>query len=86
MDGYAVRDADLPGRLTLAGESRPGPAGPPALGAGRCVRIFTGAPLPDGADRVVMQEDVRRDGDGGGLRHARRGAPYPQARLRFPGP
>ncbi|HKR24801.1 MAG TPA: molybdopterin molybdotransferase MoeA, partial [Allosphingosinicella sp.] len=63
MDGYAVRDADLPGRLTLAGESRPGPAGPPTLGAGQCVRIFTGAPIPAGADRVVMQEDVRRDGD-----------------------
>jgi molybdopterin molybdotransferase len=63
MDGYAVRDADLPGRLAVGGESRPGPSGPPQLRAGRCVRIFTGAPVPDGADRVVIQEEVRREGD-----------------------
>ncbi|MEA3029683.1 MAG: molybdopterin molybdotransferase [Sphingomonadales bacterium] len=62
MDGYAVRDADLPGRLGVAGPSLPGrPA--PALPPGQCVRIFTGAPVPDGADRIVIQEDVRREGD-----------------------
>ncbi|MCW5758785.1 MAG: molybdopterin molybdotransferase MoeA [Phenylobacterium sp.] len=67
MDGYAVRDADLasgPTRLRLVGESFAGaPQGGPRLEAGACVRIFTGAPLPSGADRVVIQEVVRRDGD-----------------------
>ena len=66
MDGYAVRDADLaagPTRLRLIGESFAGSAdGGPALEAGACVRIFTGAPLPIGADRVVMQEVVQREG------------------------
>ena len=67
MDGYAVRDADLasgPTRLRLVGESFAGsPGGGPCLEAGSCVRIFTGAPLPAGADRVVMQEVVEREGD-----------------------
>ena len=62
MDGYAVRDADLPGRLDVAGESFPG-GGAGALAAGQCLRIFTGGPVPAGADRVVIQEDVTRDGD-----------------------
>jgi molybdopterin molybdotransferase len=61
MDGYAVRDADLPGRLSVAGESFPG-GGAGALAAGECIRIFTGGPIPDGADRVVIQEDVTREG------------------------
>ncbi|WP_296599704.1 molybdopterin molybdotransferase MoeA [Phenylobacterium sp.] len=66
MDGYAVRDADLglaPTRLRVAGEAFAG--SPPLttpLALGDCVRIFTGAPMPPGADRVVIQEDVRRDG------------------------
>lgn len=60
MDGYAVREADLPGRLAVIGESFPGgEAG--AVAAGQCVRIFTGAPMPEGADRVVIQEIVRRE-------------------------
>ena len=66
MDGYAVRDRDLarlPARLALAGEAFAGsPMGEP-LAAGLCLRIFTGAPLPPGADRVVIQEMVGRDGD-----------------------
>jgi molybdopterin molybdotransferase len=62
MDGYAVRDADLPGRLPIAGESLPGGA-VGELRPGTCIRIFTGAPVPRGADRVVIQENVRRDGD-----------------------
>lgn len=59
MDGYALRDADAaPGaRLRLVGESCAGGAPPPALGPGEAVRIFTGAPLPPGADWVVMQEN-----------------------------
>jgi molybdopterin molybdotransferase len=66
MDGYAVRDADLPGSprlLEVVGEVFAGQAGfSGELAPGRCVRIFTGAPLPIGADRVVMQENVRREG------------------------
>jgi len=67
MDGYAVRDADLAAgetRLRVVGESFAGsPADDRALDAGACVRIFTGARLPPGADRVVIQEIVHRDGD-----------------------
>ncbi|MBV9883949.1 MAG: molybdopterin molybdotransferase MoeA [Sphingomonadaceae bacterium] len=63
MDGYAVREADLPGRLRVAGESAAGVVAPPSLAPGSCVRIFTGAPVPAGADRVVIQEEVERDGE-----------------------
>lgn len=67
MDGYAVRDADLASgvtRLRVVGESFAGaPDGGPRLKAGSCVRIYTGAPLPAGADRVIIQEVVRREGD-----------------------
>ncbi|PSJ37364.1 molybdopterin molybdotransferase MoeA [Allosphingosinicella deserti] len=66
MDGYAVRDGELgqlPRCLRVIGEAFPGaPFGSP-LEPGTCVRIFTGAALPAGADRVVMQEIVERDGD-----------------------
>ncbi|HET8750195.1 MAG TPA: molybdopterin molybdotransferase MoeA [Sphingomicrobium sp.] len=65
MDGYAVRDADLahlPATLKIAGESFAGsPFGGP-VGPGECVRIFTGAEVPAGADRVVIQEVVDRQG------------------------
>ena len=63
MDGYAVRDADLPGRLSLAGESFPGRGYDAPIESGQCVRIFTGGAVPEGADRIVIQEDVRRGGD-----------------------
>ncbi|MDU8942180.1 molybdopterin molybdotransferase MoeA [Ovoidimarina sediminis] len=64
MDGYAVRSSDaLPGaRLKVTGESAAGHASDLTLGPGEAIRIFTGAPVPAGADRVVIQEDVRRDG------------------------
>jgi molybdopterin molybdotransferase len=65
MDGYAVREADLatvPTRLRVSGENFPGQL-PPPIASGECVRIFTGAPVPEGADRVVIQEIVRREGD-----------------------
>lgn len=66
MDGYAVRSAELTEtggtRLPVVGESRTG-ASPGALAHGTAMRIFTGAVLPDGADAVVMQEDVVREGD-----------------------
>jgi molybdopterin molybdotransferase len=63
MDGYAVRDADLPGPLRVAGESFPGRGYGAPVGAGQCVRIFTGAPVPECADRIVIQEEVRREGE-----------------------
>jgi molybdopterin molybdotransferase len=65
MDGYAVRAADAaPGaRLRVTGQSAAGRRFDGAVGPGEAVRIFTGAPVPDGADLVVIQEDVRRDGD-----------------------
>jgi molybdopterin molybdotransferase len=68
MDGYAVRVRDLdaagaaPFRLPVRGESRTG-AVPGPLEAGTTMRIFTGAAIPEGADAVVMQENVARDGD-----------------------
>ena len=65
MDGYAVRSADLRPDTPFAviGESFPGrPFGKPVK-AGECVRIFTGAPVPEGADRIVIQENAARDGD-----------------------
>jgi molybdopterin molybdotransferase len=66
MDGYAVREADLaklPAVLEIVGESFAGAPCDRRLGAGECVRIFTGAEVPAGADRVIMQEAVERRGD-----------------------
>ena len=63
MDGYALRSADSPGRLRIGGESAAGHGFEGRVEAGIAIRISTGAAIPDGADTVVMQEDVRRDGD-----------------------
>jgi molybdopterin molybdotransferase len=67
MDGYALNGADLSAegetRLEVIGTSA---AGRPFAGdvrTGQCVRIMTGAPMPAGADTVVMQENVTREGD-----------------------
>jgi len=65
MDGYGVRSADLTlGRFTVLGEALAGKgyAGGP-VGAAGAVRIFTGAPVPDGVDVVVPQERARREGE-----------------------
>jgi molybdopterin molybdotransferase len=66
MDGYAVRAADFSGagpwQLRVSAEQRAGGSGR-ALAAGTAARIFTGAPLLDGADSVIMQEDAERAGD-----------------------
>jgi molybdopterin molybdotransferase len=63
MDGYAVRVADTPGRLRLTGEAAAGRGFEGVIAAGETVRISTGAVVPEGADAVVIQEDVTRDGD-----------------------
>jgi molybdopterin molybdotransferase len=66
MDGYALRAADTaqaPARLRVIGESAAGRAFSGALGANQAVRIFTGAPMPEGADSVLIQENAERDGD-----------------------
>jgi molybdopterin molybdotransferase len=66
MDGYAVRAADVasvPARLRVVGEAAAGSAYALALNEGEAVRIFTGAPLPQGADTIVIQEDTERYGD-----------------------
>ena len=65
MDGYALRAADAaraPARLTVVGESAAGRPFGGRIGPGEAARIFTGAPLPEGADAVTMQETVRREG------------------------
>jgi len=66
MDGYAVRFADLAGqgtRLQVIGEAPAGTPFPGSAGPGEAVRIFTGSVVPQGADHIVIQEDVTREGD-----------------------
>ena len=65
MDGYAVIASDCrPGaRLRITGEQPAGLDRQLRVSSGAAVRIFTGAPIPEGADAVVMQEEVTRDGD-----------------------
>lgn len=65
MDGYAIRAQDnIPGaRLEVVGESAAGRRYFGVVEPGQAVRIFTGAPLPEGADHVVIQENVDREGD-----------------------
>ncbi len=66
MDGYAIRTADshADARLKLIGESAAGHAFDGSVGPGETVRIFTGAPVPAGADAVLLQEDAIRHEDG----------------------
>ena len=67
MDGYAVRAedvADVPARLTVTGIAAAGKLFAGSVGKGEAVRIFTGAPVPEGADTIAIQENVRKlDGD-----------------------
>ncbi|MBO6716600.1 MAG: molybdopterin molybdotransferase MoeA [Rhizobiaceae bacterium] len=67
MDGYAVRAADiaaLPASLSVIGEAPAGRSFGGSVGPGEAVRIFTGAPVPEGADTILLQEDARRSDDG----------------------
>ncbi len=67
VDGYAVRHADLNAdketRLLVVDRVTAGRSAAQALVPGQAIRIFTGAPMPKGADTVFMQEDVQLDGD-----------------------
>ncbi|WP_293867896.1 gephyrin-like molybdotransferase Glp [uncultured Alsobacter sp.] len=72
MDGYAVRSADVtaPGaRLTVIGTAPAGHAFAGRVGPGEAVRIFTGAPLPDGADAILIQENAEAT-EGGIVAHS----------------
>jgi molybdopterin molybdotransferase len=60
-DGFALRAADVPGRLEVVGEVRAGEKFSGALETGQAVEIMTGAPIPRGADSVVMVEHTRRE-------------------------
>lgn len=61
-DGFAVRSADLPGTLRITGEVAAGASFAGTVNPGECVEIMTGAPLPVGADSVVMVEDTASSG------------------------
>jgi molybdopterin molybdotransferase len=61
-DGFAVKCADVPGKLRVRGEVRAGETEQAPLQRGEALEIMTGAPVPLGADAVVMVEDVSRDG------------------------
>ncbi|BBK37315.1 molybdopterin molybdenumtransferase MoeA [Allostella sp. ATCC 35155] len=66
MDGWAVRAEDVatvPARLRITGYVAAGRPFDGAVGPGEAARIFTGAPVPAGADAIVIQEDADRDGD-----------------------
>ncbi|TXN50362.1 molybdopterin molybdotransferase MoeA, partial [Methylobacterium sp. WL18] len=66
MDGYAVRFADasvVGASLRLIGTSAAGHGFPGRIGPGEAVRIFTGAPVPEGADAILIQEDAEAEGE-----------------------
>ncbi len=88
MDGYAVRagdtagaDPEAPVRLAVVGELPAGREPTQAVGDGEAIRIMTGAPMPDGADAVVMVEYTERDGDSVRVLHAAQ----PGDHVRLPG-
>ena len=66
MDGFAVRASDCkekPSTLIIVGTSQAGGEQPPAIGPGQACKIMTGAPMPAGADAIVMVEDTKTDQD-----------------------
>ena len=66
MDGFAIRHADLaqePATLTIIGEAPAGHGFKGRIEAGETVRIFTGAPVPEGADTILIQENAERGGE-----------------------
>lgn len=83
MDGYALRFGDLPGPWTVIGESAAGGMPSTSVGPGEAVRIFTGAPVPEGADTILIQEEAARDGNA--LRLTGEGPPSAGAHIRRQG-
>ncbi|MFS0735427.1 gephyrin-like molybdotransferase Glp [Sphingomonas sp. 1P06PA] len=83
MDGYAIRFAEAPGPWRVIGESAAGSPPGQVIAAGEAMRIFTGAPLPAGADCVLVQEDASRDG--ATVRMVGEGPPGPGAHVRRAG-
>jgi molybdopterin molybdotransferase len=63
MDGYAIRYAERPGPWRVVGESAAGAGFDHPIGPKEAVRIFTGAPMPEGSDSVLVQEEATREGD-----------------------
>jgi molybdopterin molybdotransferase len=94
MDGYAIRFGERPGPWTVIGESAAGSGLDAALAPGQAARIFTGAPVPIGADCLLIQEDATRDGDiltmsgegpaGIGAHIRRAGSDFTSARVLLP--
>ncbi|MEP6785504.1 MAG: gephyrin-like molybdotransferase Glp [Sphingomonadales bacterium] len=83
MDGYVIRFDDMPGPWRVIGESCAGSPFDGIVGTGEAARIFTGAAVPRGADTVVVQEDVLRDGDA--LTLTADGPPHAGAHIRRAG-
>ena len=84
MDGYAILESDLGSTLPVAAESFAGSPVPAPLTPGRCARVFTGAPVPPNAERVVVQELVARRPEGAVMPAARpRGAHIRAAKSDF---
>lgn len=83
MDGYAMRWADMPGPWRIVGESAAGRGWTGTIGPGQATRIFTGAPLPNGADTIVVQEEITRTDDIAAL--SGEGPPRPGAHVRRQG-
>jgi molybdopterin molybdotransferase len=80
MDGYAIRFSEMPGPWRVIGESAAGGGLDLPLAPGEAARIFTGAPMPEGADTVLIQEEAGRDGDS--LSLTGEGPPAPGAHVR----
>jgi molybdopterin molybdotransferase len=71
MDGYVIRGDEAPGSFRVIGEVPAGQVADEILGQGDAMRIFTGALIPEGGGRVIMQEDTRREGDRVHIEHFR---------------
>jgi molybdopterin molybdotransferase len=83
MDGYAIRFDELPGPWRVMQDIAAGAMPSGSIGLGEAARIFTGAPLPAGADTILIQEEAARDGDT--LRLAGEGPPARGAHVRLKG-
>ncbi|MFZ5481014.1 MAG: gephyrin-like molybdotransferase Glp [Myxococcota bacterium] len=80
MDGFAVRASDVPGTLRVIETVGAGAVGKRVVGPGEATRIMTGAPVPEGADAVVMVEDTSTDGEAVTVRVAAKVGQHVRAR------